>query len=182
GEQGETKCSLQDTVLLVKLSTWELVSQDAVYHLKCYRSLFHKAWDENANDIIYYSNAVILVKAANIVREDIFDKKSECFVGSFENACQDKSGQIATDNVMETHATYTLSQLVKFNTIQRCRSSSNAPFQKDYMLKLEIGALWIMKQHGASISYNRVLELSTVLGNNAIKVYESQNVVCPQKH
>ncbi|WAR02020.1 hypothetical protein MAR_008578, partial [Mya arenaria] len=72
---------------------------------------------------------------------------------------------------METQATYALSQLVKFNTIQRCRSSSTAPFHsKDNMLKLEIGALWIMKQHGASISYNRVLELSTVLGNNAIKI------------
>ncbi|WAR14191.1 LOW QUALITY PROTEIN: hypothetical protein MAR_004296 [Mya arenaria] len=35
-------------------------------------------------------NAIILAKTANIVREDIFDKKSECFVGSFENACQDK--------------------------------------------------------------------------------------------
>ncbi|WAR13988.1 hypothetical protein MAR_004093 [Mya arenaria] len=134
---------LQDTVLLVKLSTWELVSQDAVYHLKCYRRLFHKAPDENANDVKYmcdklkqvhstalaellsyiedtrfpeleaytqgcdvfnfyrkgigavlkhavYCNAVILAKAANIVREDIFDKKSECFVGSFEHACQDK--------------------------------------------------------------------------------------------
>ncbi|WAR13989.1 LOW QUALITY PROTEIN: hypothetical protein MAR_004094 [Mya arenaria] len=85
---------------------------------------------------------------------------------------------------METQATYTLSQLVKFNTKQRCRSSSTAPFHSksrefplpmyDYMLKLELEALWIMKQHGVSISYNRVLELSTVLGNNAIRVYESQ--------
>ncbi|WAR02019.1 LOW QUALITY PROTEIN: hypothetical protein MAR_008577, partial [Mya arenaria] len=136
----QNSLDLQDTVLLVKLSTWELVSQDAVYHLKCYRSLFHKARDENASDVKYMSdkliqvhstalaellsyiedtrgdfdlvrgytqgcdvfnayrkgigavlkhavvsldyNAVILAKAANIVREDIFDKKSECFVGS----------------------------------------------------------------------------------------------------
>ncbi|WAR31035.1 hypothetical protein MAR_033577 [Mya arenaria] len=35
-------------------------------------------------------NAVILAKAANNVREQV-DQKSECFVGSFENACQDKS-------------------------------------------------------------------------------------------
>ncbi|WAR31033.1 hypothetical protein MAR_033575 [Mya arenaria] len=34
---------------------------------------------------------------------------------------------------------------------------------------------------GLSMSNNRVLELSTALGNNAIKVLESQNAVCPQK-
>ncbi|WAQ99759.1 hypothetical protein MAR_024132 [Mya arenaria] len=44
---------LQDTVSLVKLSTGELVSEDAVYHLKYCRSLFHKVWDENMKTPVY---------------------------------------------------------------------------------------------------------------------------------
>ena len=37
---------IQDTVLLAKLSAGDLISQEALYHLKCYRDLFHKARDE----------------------------------------------------------------------------------------------------------------------------------------
>lgn len=34
---------IQDTVLVAKFSAGDLISQEAVYHLKCYRELYHKA-------------------------------------------------------------------------------------------------------------------------------------------
>ncbi|KAH3717216.1 hypothetical protein DPMN_059997 [Dreissena polymorpha] len=40
---------LQDTVLLAKLSVGDMISQEAVYHLKCYRDLFHRKRKESVS-------------------------------------------------------------------------------------------------------------------------------------
>ncbi|WAQ99755.1 hypothetical protein MAR_024128 [Mya arenaria] len=159
---------VQETVLLAKLSTGDLISQEAKYHLKCYRELYHKTRvtdsdvdqgqtesrvhgivlsgliayiEESHRDVAdvqifklsdlaqlyceqilsnipdleahkhgkeinlmfkvdsgrlvqkakdFDDEAVILSRAANIVRQDVFDQDVDTFEGTFNEFCQDR--------------------------------------------------------------------------------------------
>jgi hypothetical protein len=297
-----------DTGLLAKLSSGDLVSQEAMYHLKCYRELFHNARSQYYNaetntsnsqmhgivlaELISYiqdchsesedikifklsdlarlysnrlqqmgvftdtplnvthlknrilanipdleahkqgreihlvfnadlgklltkvngfdDDAVILSKAATIVRKDLLEHNYQEFGGKFDENCQESSipqslksliamilggPNIETQSAkfVETQAILSIAQLMRFNIAVRRRKNSLNPYhlkQHETPLPMYIGMLIHaetrkrglidkMNDLGVSVSYSRVLELSTQLGNSVCARYEEQNIVCP---
>ena len=90
-------------------------------------------------------------------------------------------------------AVLSLSQLIMFNSTIRRRKSSTSSYhskQREPPLPIYIGCLihaktrkrgLVNKFHelGMSVSYDRVLRLSTDMGNSLCALYEEENVVCP---
>ena len=240
------KCAhiLEDTLLLGKLSSGDMIAQDAVYHINCLSTLYRKAekahlMDETDNterqlhgialaelvlyidetrdnkdevqvlkltdlakmysarlnqlgvdvsgrlhttelknrilaqfpdmqahregrdvllafkdDIVFalkkaydtdFDEAIILPKAANIVRRDMMNMNTRTFSGSFDTQCQQNSvpqtlmalvGMILDGTNLATHSndtvksqvTLTLAQLLKFNSTLRRREGSSAVY------------------------------------------------------
>ena len=90
-------------------------------------------------------------------------------------------------------AVLSLSQLIMFNSTIRRRKGSTSSYhskQREPPLPIYIGCLihakirkrgLVNKFHelGMSVSYDRVLRLSTDMGNSLCALYEEENVVCP---
>ena len=96
-------------------------------------------------------------------------------------------------NVAENQAALTVSQLIRFNSVVRCRKDSQGTYHlKDretpfpaylgLLVHAEtrkgglINKLWDL---GLSISYKRVLEISSEMGNRAGARFETENAVYP---
>lgn len=155
------------------------------------------------------SEAVLLSRAANIIRQDMLRKKCEPFSGSFTEDCQENSvpqsllmliSMILYGTSIKDNASYlsqpalSLSQLITYNSCVRRRqqpSSNTRHFeQRETPLPLFLGALVHTKTRskdlvdtlyklGLSVSYDRVLGLSADLGNSAISHFETVGTVCP---
>ena len=155
------------------------------------------------------SEAVLLSRAANIIRQDMLRKKCEPFSGSFTEDCQENSvpqsllmliSMILYGTSIKDNASYlsqpalSLSQLITYNSCVRRRqqpSSNTRHFeQRETPLPLFLGALVQTKTRskdlvdtlyklGLSVSYDRVLGLSADLGNSAISHFETVGTVCP---
>ena len=90
-------------------------------------------------------------------------------------------------------AVLSLSQLIMFNRTIRRRKGSTSSYhskQREPPLPIYIGCLIHAKTRkrglvnmfhelGMSVSYDRVLRLSTDMGNSLCALYEEENVVCP---
>lgn len=158
------------------------------------------------------ADAIHLARAANIVRREIFNKKT-CFTGTFESQCQASSvpnslmalvSMILYGPNIETQSNYyttpqavlTLSQLLMFNSFARCRADSSHTLrhkqERETPVPLYLGVLIHSKTRkrelvdalfelGLSISYDRVMSISTILGNNLCHQFEMENTVCPPK-
>lgn len=155
--------------------------------------------------------AMILSKAANIVRRDMFAIKS-AFNGTFENNCQQESVpqsllaligmilggpniQTQSINLVETQASLSISQLLQFNCTRRRREGSSSSYhtiEREPPLPIYLGLLVHAETRkrglvdklfdlGLSISYDRVLAISTEMGNSVCARFESEKVVCPPK-
>ena len=89
----------------------------------------------------------------------------------------------------------TLTQLITFNTIKRGRSETTSVrhnVKRETSMPLYLGLLIHNKtrkrelvdtlfQHGLSVSYQRIQQVSTDEANRVIEIYENDNVVCPTK-
>lgn len=165
---------------------------------------------KNLHEQDYDSEAMTILKAAKIIRQDILDKKSR-FNGEFEINCQRNSlpeslktvvGVILgipdiktqSSNMVEAQTTLTISQLILFNLTKRRRSSDTCTSRyhstdREPPLPVYLGLMphaetrkWTLVDElynlGLSISYDRVLEISTEMGNKVCACYESEGVVC----
>ncbi len=98
-------------------------------------------------------------------------------------------------NVSEAQASLTIAQLLQFNCTIRRREGSTASYHRksrEPPLPIYTGLLvhaetrkrgLIDKLYdlGLSISYDRVLDISTEMGNSVCKQYEKDSLVCPPK-
>ena len=166
-----------------------------------------KAYNTNFDD-----EAIILAKAANIIRRDINQKGESPFSGEFGSMCQELSvpqslaalvamvldgPNIASQssNITAPQAVLTLAQIICYNTSIRRRKESTATFhstKREPPLPIYIGLMLhaktrkrgiIEKMHqlGLSISYDRVLQISTDVGNSVCDQFEKDQLVCPPK-
>ena len=156
-------------------------------------------------------DAVILMRAAQIVRKDIFQTKHR-FQGSLlDDSYNDTPASLTTlvqmilagtsiENQAEAGkevgaATDSISQLLTFNAMKRSRKDNPATSvrhnpDRETRLPLYLGLLVHSKtrkrdlvdtlfEHGLSVSYNRVIQISTDLANNVIQQFETDGAVCP---
>ena len=153
------------------------------------------------------SDAMCLVRAANIVRRDIFAHEYE-FKGSFPPDCQLQSTpasllalvrMILNGPNIESQAaskekqpSLSLAQLLKFNCVKFRKGAENIRHNRcmETSLPIYIGTMLHTKTRrkdlvnryhelGLSISYERVLQISTDVGNCVSQQFEDNNVVCP---
>ena len=105
--------------------------------------------------------------------------------------------QTQSSNMVEAQTTLSISQLIVFNSTKRRRSSEKSPSlyhsaEREPPLAVYLGMMTHAETRkkalvddlyhlGLSISYDRVLEISTQMGNNVCALYESEEVVCPPK-
>ncbi|KAL8592617.1 hypothetical protein ACOMHN_026547 [Nucella lapillus] len=159
-----------------------------------------ESWDDEG---------VHLAKAAKLVRRDMFLLKSK-FTGSFSESSQLSSVPETLLALMEMildgpslgnsgrgrqQASLTLAQLASFNAVKRARTNTATikhSNERETPLPVYVG-LAIHAQTrkkalvdnmftlGLSVSYNRVLEMSTELASRACSQFHSDGVVCPMK-
>ena len=98
-----------------------------------------------------------------------------------------------SSNIVENQAALTVSQLIRFNCVVRRRKDSQAIYHtkdRETPLPTYLGLLVHAETRkkglfdklcdlGLSISYNRVLEISSEMGNNVGERFQAENVVCP---
>ena len=173
-------------------------------------------FDEEIGDLLsdnlfqdHDSDAMCLMRAANIVRRDILDHKY-CFQGSFEPDFQSKSIPESLNALVRmilegssiknqasgrgsSQAALTIAQLIKFNCVKSRRQNSSFLRHQNSMetpLPLYIGAMIHTRTRkkglvdrlfdlGISVSYDRVLNVSADLGNLLSNQFEATGIVCP---
>jgi len=102
-----------------------------------------------------------------------------------------------SSSIIEAQTTLSISQLILFNSTKRCRSSETSTSlyhstEREPPLPVHVGLMTHAETRkrtivdelynlGLSISYDRVLEISTEMGNKVCARYESEGVVCPPK-
>ncbi len=98
-------------------------------------------------------------------------------------------------NVMEAQAALTISQLLMYNCTVRRRKGSAALYhskEREPPLPIYVGLLLHAETRkrglvdklydlGMSISYDRVLSISTDMGNSVSDLFEEEQIVCPPK-
>ena len=161
---------------------------------------YRESWDDEG---------VHLAKAAKIVRRDMFLLKSE-FTGSFSEDSQISSVPETLLALMEMilngpnlgncgrgrhQAALTLAQLASFNAVKKARPNTATikhSKERETPLPVYVG-LTVHAQTrkkelvdsmftlGLSVSYSRVLEISTELASKACSQFQRDGVVCPVK-
>jgi len=156
----------------------------------------------------YDDEAICLAKAAQIVRRDM-QQKTSTFTGSFGNNCQEEAipqsllalvsmimdGTNIKNKDPDTfrQSALTVAQLLQFNSSTRRRASSTGirhNTDKETPLPVYLGLLIhgqtrkrelveTLFHLGVSISYDRVLDISTNMATAAATQYEKDGVVCP---
>ncbi len=156
------------------------------------------------------SDAILLARAAKIVRKEIFNLKAT-FTGTFDSQCQISSVpnslvalvsmilygpniKTQSSNLVTPQAALALSQLLVFNSFALCRGGSSNSLihhqESETPLPLYVGVLVHSKTRkrelvdalfelGLNISYDRVMSISTILGNNLCHQFEIEKNVCP---
>ena len=153
---------------------------------------------------------MFLPRAAEIVRDDMFNN-SDLYNGTFSQAYQQRSESpslltlvkmILVGTNKQSHeqgnqqAALSIAQLIKFNSIKNGRRSTDGSVRhsrnQEKPLPLYIGVLMHVKTRikklveklcalGLSVSYDRVLCLSSDLANAVCEHYEENGTVCPPK-
>ena len=152
--------------------------------------------------------AIMLMRVAKLVRKEIFetnclfngslcDEQYNCLPASLSALvrmilCGSNTKQNIYDKEISPAAT-SITQLLVFNAIKRSRADSVAVrhnLERETALPLYLGLLIHNKtrkrdlidnlfEKGLSVSYDRVLQLSTEEANTAIDRYEKEGCVCP---
>ena len=154
-------------------------------------------------------DAVTLMKAAKIIRKDIFSKAYE-FSGSFEENCErnavSKSLNTLVRMILEgpnienenhcnekrDHISVTMSELLQFNTVKRSRAKDGIRHStvRESPLPIYLSMLIHAKTRsknlidtmfnlGLCVSYDRLMNISTNLANSVCDQYHIDQVVCP---
>ena len=140
---------------------------------------------------------------------DIFENAKHLFSGGFDAKCQESyvakslkalvtvvlCGANVEDvkNPYLNQAALTVSQLMILNSTVRTRKASSQAFRTTkqkppiavYLEQLlhsqtrKLDLVWKMLHLGLSISSDRLLDISTNMGNKAIAMFEKESVVCP---
>ena len=157
----------------------------------------------------YDDEAMILSRAVKIIRRDIFNAPSSTYNGKFDKQCQQDSIPVSLatlvamilfqpniesqSNPYEAQATLSISQLIKFNCSARRRKGKTAihhNIDHESPLPLYLGLLLHAKTRkrqlvdklddlGLSISYDRVLGISSQMVDEVFARFEAEKVVCP---
>lgn len=141
------------------------------------------------------------------MRRDILNKRAK-FNGTFDTTCQQDSVpdslktlmvlggpdiKTQSSNMIEAQSTLSVAQLIMFNSIKRRSKGTTSSYHstdREPPLPTYIGLMLhaetrkrdlIDKMYnlGLSVSSDRVLALSTEMGNRACAQFESERVVCP---
>ena len=161
-----------------------------------------------ACDADYDEKAICLARAAKIVRKDML-KLQSTFTGTFEEDCQVKSvphSLLALVSMIHSgpsiksqgvdgfsQATLSVAQLLQYNSFVRQRPEITGVHHnkaRETPLPVYIGLMIhartrkrdvidTMFDLGLSISYDRVLEISTAMGNRVCEQYHRDAAVCP---
>ncbi|CAE1257574.1 unnamed protein product [Acanthosepion pharaonis] len=155
-----------------------------------------------------YSNALHLSKAANILRKEMLQHKtkfsSELKDGFGEEAippallqfvCSIEHGVDIKSHLMHgiAKSDLAIAQLLQFNCYSKRREGLTTQIHskdRETPFAVYVGLKMYAKtrkrelidkfhEHGLSISYDRVLEISGKLGETVIKQYDEEDVVCP---
>jgi hypothetical protein len=162
-----------------------------------------KACDEDYDD-----EAICLARAAKIVRRDMFELQAT-FTGSFDQNCQVRSvphsllAMVAMilngPNIKSQsgdgapQATLSVAQLLQYNSCVRRRAGSTGVHHnkaRETPMPMYMGLTVHARTRkrdlvetlfdlGLSISYDRVMEISTAMGNRVCEQYHRDQVVCP---
>lgn len=162
-----------------------------------------KACDED-----YDEEAICLARAANIVRRDMF-KMQSTFSGSFDEDSQTKSvpqsllamvnmtlngsNIVSQTSNCVTQAALSMAQLMQFNSYSRRRSETSGVRHsktRETPLPMYVGLTIHAKTRkrelvetlfdlGLSVSYDRVMAISTAVGNSVCEQYHRDQIVCP---
>jgi hypothetical protein len=151
-------------------------------------------------------DALILMKAARIVREDIFKSEGFNFNGSFPSDCQSKSlpttlkslvlsgADLMDQDSADSQACLSVSQTVLFNCKKSKKKDSAAKVrhssEHEPPLPLYIGLnvhtqtrskklITQLYELGLSISYDRILQIENQLATAVCRDMEKKGVVCP---
>lgn len=154
------------------------------------------------------SEAILLTKAAKILRQYILDKKTK-FTGHFEksgieeyipNAVLHFISMVEHGTDIESQANYgasktdyAISQLLQYNCFARQKEDAahhrhskerEVPFPIYMGLSMfsktrKRNLVELLHEHGLCISYDRVLEISAQLGEAVVTQYVQEGVVCP---
>ena len=157
------------------------------------------------------SEACHLAKAANIIRRDILQIHNcfdgtfapECQNDTIPPSLKTLIGMIIKGPTTKidalpvgSQACLTIAQLIIFNSIMRSRNESTDKSRHVRSRETPLPIYTALKIHGAtrdrslvdlfyklgmSISYDRLLSISTEITNSVIKRYEREGVVCPSK-
>lgn len=170
--------------------------------------IMQKVYTQNDFD----NDAMVLVKAAQIVRKDMLSSKLT-FEGTFKPNCQDEavpqSLQALVNMILEgpniKHQTrvlstnqtcLTIAQLFLFNCVKHQRqgdaASSRHTKDREPPLALYVGLklhsltrrkdlVNLMFERGMSVSYDRVIQVCTLLANAVCTQFNAEQVVCPPK-
>ena len=152
------------------------------------------------------NDAVVLMCAAEIIQNEIFqmeyrsngslldDNHSTSLLALVQMILGGTNIEKQTENNKEVKsAAISITQLLTFNAVNHSRKSSNDVrhnVDQETRLPLYVGLLVhnktrkqesidILFKRGLSVSYNRVLQLSTDIANTVIDQYEDDGVVCP---
>ena len=156
----------------------------------------------------FSEDVAILVKAATIVRNDIFNHDSFTFTGNFPPKCQENSlpsslkslvslilngPNLKNQDRRESQACLTICQLILYNVKKRTSNLDTKPrhaLQREPPITVYIGLnihqvtrskklIQQLYQMGISISYDRVLELEEWIATAVCKHFEEDGVVAP---
>ena len=164
----------------------------------------HFAKENSANSQAYY-----LAKAAQIIRKEILSTKQtfngkfskNCQMKAVPKTLLSLINTIAGGsklqgendiNEMTLISAITISQLLMYNCVKERGKSEKVRHnsERETPLPIYLGLLLhsqtrsrklidIFFELGLCISYDRVLTISTVLGNNVCNLYEREGIVCP---
>ena len=157
----------------------------------------------------FKEDALILAKAASIVRKDIFSHDGFQFSGSFQQNCQEDSlpsslkslvslilngSNLKDQDKCESQACLTASQVILYNVKKQPSANPDAKprhvLQREPPLPVYIGLnihqmfrskklINQLYQMGICISYNRVLELEEWIATSVCERFEEDGIVVP---
>ena len=160
----------------------------------------------NATYSDFDSEGLILAEASKIIRRDILQMNTTQFDGNFYKKCQEQSAAQSLryllshimhgnqqENLHHQQATFTIAQLLRFNTLIRTRESSTSMYHsrdREPPIAIYLGELIHSKTRnlkivdklahlGLCISKERLSQISTNVGNIAIETFERDGVVVP---
>ena len=156
----------------------------------------------------FSEDAIILAKAAKIIRNDVFNHQCLQFTGNFPPSCQENSLPSSLKSLVslilnglnlkdqdkcESQACLTVSQVILFNMKKKCSDSTvktRHTLHREPPLPIYVGLnihhmtrskklIQQLYQMGICVSYDRVLELEDWIASSVCERFEEDGVVIP---